>query len=341
MSDLNIQRVLGLALLVVLPGCANLSTPAIPDDGIGLRGIVSPRGDRWALQHCYSRKLSLLSDPQQLLAPLYADRAPLPGLPVYAELEVSDDDEVRRMLLLGGDVAACRAELDGVELRAAGADPDWEADLQKGILEVRDQSRLLRLRFKVEEASSTGRYERRWHGRITAPGMPEQRVELGVRGGGCEDLSGIWYGLEAFMTLNDDTYRGCARYGDWTKEALAGHYLSELVTDKGMVRSVELTLTSDGLASLRDEYQERGVTERSGRWRLMPSGKLMLHLLQRDGRNEQHLRLFSRRLDGTLVLEGEGPEFEPYGLRLAPADNVGEGVGAAVGASVGAAPRRE
>ncbi|GGO79588.1 hypothetical protein GCM10011348_14240 [Marinobacterium nitratireducens] len=339
---MNNQRLLVLLLSVILPGCAALQAPLPePVDSRRLVGMLSPSGDRWVLDPCYSRASVLLQDPGGLLGPRYTDRVPLPGLPLFVELEVSAENRVQRLLVAGGDVSACRAELNGIDWRAAGSDPDWEADFSDSALEVRDQSRLLRLKFHVEPLAAGGRYLQRWQGRLTAPGIPEQRVEIGLRDGECEDRSGIWYGLEALMKLNGDSYLGCVRYGNQAALTLPGRYRSDLVTDQGSRRTVELTLDGDKWASLVERYPDaRGTVERSGRWRLMPSGKLMLHLLQRDGHDEQYLRLFSRRLDGSLVLEGEGPEFAPWGLRLAPVADAMDTAGDAID-SVGAALRRE
>lgn len=243
----------------------------------------------------------------------------MPGLPLYMELKASEAGEVQRLLLVGGDSRACAAELDGIRLRAAGTAPDWAADLFGDRVEVRDQSRRMRFIFKVVPTSTWRGAQSRWEGHLQTPDGKGHDVDLRLRESGCEDASGVWYGLSVDMRLDGRRYRGCGRYGDLTRAALAGRYSRTLVTAEGPTHSTVLELSAEGGASLSEDVHDGSEpVRRDGSWRWLSSGKLMLHLMQRDGESEQQVRLFRRQPDGTLVLEGRVPEYGALGLRLSP-----------------------
>nr|WP_067295772.1 hypothetical protein [Marinobacterium profundum] len=260
-------------------------------------------------------------DPQGLLAARYAEQSVLPGLPLYMELRASAVGEVKQLLLVGGDSRACAAELDGIFLRAAGVAPDWAADLSGDRLEVRDQSRRVRFRFTVEKGTSW-RGDPLWSGSLTTPDGKSRDLKLrltesGADESGCRDDSGVWYGLSVDMRLDGRRYQGCGRYGDLTRASLAGRYSRVLVSGDGPQRSTVLELSAEGSAILtEDTHDARPAVRRDGSWRWLSTGKLMLHLFQRDGLDEQQVRLFNRQLDGTLVLEGRVFASDGPGLRL-------------------------
>ncbi len=310
-----------LSAVVFVTGCALSPGPA---DDVALqfyRGEVSPKGDTWVMRPCYSRRSRVLIDSQGVLAARYAELAVLAGLPLYMELRASADGKVKQLLLVGGDSRACAAELDGIALRAAGVAPDWAADLSGDRLEVRDQSRRVRFRFTVEQGTSW-RGDPIWRGSLKTPDGKSRDLELRLtesRAGspGCRDGSGVWYGLSVDMRLDGRRYLGCGRYGDLTRAALAGRYSRVLVSGEGPQRSTVLELSAEGSASLtEDAHDARPAVRRDGSWRWLSTGKLMLHFTQRDGLDEQQVRLFSRQPDGTLVLEGRVPESDGPRLRL-------------------------
>lgn len=323
MRILHAGAVCLLPVVVFVTGCALKPEPA---DNVELqfyRGEVSPKGDTWVMKPCYSRRSRILSDPQGALAARYAELAVLPGLPLYMELRARADGEVKQLLLVGGDSRACAAELDGISLRAAGVAPDWAADLSGDRLEVRDQSRRVRFRFTVEQGTSW-RGDRLWSGSLKTPDGKSRDLELRLtefhgNDSGCRDESGVWYGLSVDMRLDGRRYRGCGRYGDLTRAALAGRYSQVLVSGGGLQRSTALELSAEGDASLTEDMHDgTPAVRRDGSWRWLSTGKLMLHFIQRDSLDEQLVRLFSRQPDGTLVLEGRVPEYGPVGLRLSP-----------------------
>jgi uncharacterized membrane protein len=304
-----------LPAVLFLAGCALQPGPGADAEQLFYRGEVSPDGDRWVMQSCYSRRSRVLTDPQGLLAARYQAQAVLPGLPLYMELRASEAGEVKALLLVGGDSRACAAELDGIQLRAAGTAPDWAADLSGDRLDVRDQARRTRFIFSVTPAS-TWRGDRRWEGRLQTPDGKTRNVDLRLRESGCEDAAGIWYGLSVSMRLEGRSYQGCGRYGDLTRTALAGRYSRVLVSGDGPSRTTVLELSAEGTASLsEDMHGGAEPVRRDGSWRWLPTGKLMLHLVQRDGESEQQVRLFRRQPDGTLVQEGRTDSDDP-GLRL-------------------------
>ncbi|UTW12493.1 hypothetical protein [Marinobacterium rhizophilum] len=318
MRILRAGRACLLVALAFVAGCALQPRPGADNEQLFYRGEVSPDGDRWVIQPCYSRRRQVLSDPLGLLAERYQAQAVLPGLPLYMELRASTAGEVGNLLLVGGDSRACAAELDGIRLRAAGFAPDWAADLSGDRLDVRDQSRRMRFIFSVTQTSSR-RGDLRWEGRLQTPDGKARDVDLRLRESGCEDASGVWYGLSVNMRLDGRNYQGCGRYGDLTRTALAGRYSRVLVSGEGPARTTVLELSAEGAASLSEDYHDGAEpVRRDGSWRWMPTGKLMLHLMQRDGESEQQLRLFRRQPDGTLVLEGRVPEYGVVGLRLSP-----------------------
>jgi uncharacterized membrane protein len=319
-----ILRAGAICLLLAVVFVAGCALSPRPGDGVELqfyRGEVVPNGDAWEMRPCYSRRSRVLIDPQGALAARYAEQAVLPGLPLYMELRASDDGEVQQLLLVGGDSRACAAELDGIFLRAAGAAPDWAADLSGDRLEVRDQSRRIRFRFRVAQETSW-RGDGFWSGSLKTPDGKSRDVELRLtesraNDSGCRDESGVWYGLSVDMRMDGRRYRGCGRYGDLTRAALAGRYSRVLVSGEGPQRTTVLELSAEGHASLtQDIHDGAPAVQRDGSWRWLSTGKLMLHFIQRDGQDEQQLRLFSRQLDGTLVQEGRVPESEGPGLRL-------------------------
>jgi len=303
--------------VILLAGCASTGAPVQAGKLQFYRGQVSPEGDHWVMALCYSRQNRVLTDPEGALAARYSEQQPYPGLPIYMELEASERAEVRRVRLAGGDSRACAAELDGIRLRVAGTDPAWDADLSGDRLEVRDQARLMRLGFRVEERTSRSASEPVWFGRMKAPAGGEHKVELSLEQSGCRDSLGIWYGLTVVMRLDGRLYKGCGRYGDLARQALAGRYGSSLVSEAGPVHTLVLELTPDGAAQLTEDYHDgQPAIVRTGSWRWLPSRKLMLHFLQRDDQAEQQVRLFHRRPDGTLVQEGRRSESEGPRLRL-------------------------
>ncbi|WP_156826524.1 hypothetical protein [Marinobacterium rhizophilum] len=319
MDMLNLRSAGMLIALAILQGCVSTGSNQVAESLQFYRGQLSPVGDSWSLQRCYSRQHRVLTDPEGVVRLRYGEQAVLTGLPLYMELKATESGAVRQVLVAGGGSRTCAAELNGVELRAAGADPDWAADLSGNRLEVRDQSRLMRLIFRVEESPVRTGGGREWHGSLKTPAGEQFKVELSLREVGCIDSVGVWYGLKAVMNLNGRSHKGCARYGDLANRSLPGVYRSELVGEAGPLRTIALRVSRDGTAELTENHHDGGgVTVRQGSWRLLPTGKLMLHLLLRDGQAEQQVRLFRRHRDGTLVLEGGEVDYGMAGLRLSP-----------------------
>lgn len=302
---------------LVLAGCK--PKPAdLPDEERPLfrRGIVSLMGDELKFQACYVNKDELISDHTGKLKKRFARTA----APVfYAELTgdhmvPGEPWQVHQVHLMGGNQSTCGYELSDNEYRAAGNDPLWIADIREDGLYVQDYGKLSQLIFPRKQPMRSGSgFE--WHGQLE--GTESFSVTLTLEKRWCRDQFDIDYEYSSRMTLNGKVFTGCARQGNLEKRTLPGLYTSLLAGANGLDRFVSLDLASDKTAILTQDYRNsQPLILQKGTWKHLSKGKILVHLTEIDGREDNELLIFQRDKRGGLVVKGYSSTYGSKGLRL-------------------------
>ena len=273
------SRLLASAIaLVVLQGCS-----AAPESPVNaqtyFRGLVRAVDNQLQLRACNRVRWESAGHIREELREAIIERlaaAPM-GVGVYLEAWGEPGKPISELQMLGGDIATCRHQLEGIELRAGGLDPVWYADLKAGVLEVHDSTRLKSWRLTSPELSISGN-RWRWQG---------ERTRLTIRRTQCFDKLGVEYALSADFSAGATQLKGCARYGDLQRMLLKTRYYSR---DSKRERQIGLQLIDSlrfdlSLISSTGERENYG-----GSWRMLSGGQLLLQI------EDQRLRGSGRSL---------------------------------------------
>jgi len=261
------SRLLASAItLVVLQGCS--STPELPVNAqTYFRGLVRAVDNQLQLRACNRVRWESAGQIREGLREAIIERlavAPM-GVGIYLEAWGEPGLPISELQMLGGDIATCRHQLEGIELRAGGLDPVWYADLKNGVLEVHDSTRLKSWRLTNPEFSISGN-RWLWQG---------ERTRLTIRRSQCFDKLGVQYALSAEFSAGATQLKGCARYGDLQRMLLKTRYYSR---DSKRERQIGLQLIDSSRFDL-SLISSTGARENyGGSWRLLSSGQLLLQI---------------------------------------------------------------
>lgn len=216
--------------------------------------------------------------------------------------------------LIGGGQSTCNYELSGNEFRAAGDRPLWIADLRDDGIYVHNYDRMAQLIFPRNEPINLGNgWE--WNSRVS--GLGDHRLALRIQKLSCRDRHGIEYEYQAEMVLDGKPYVGCAREGQLDIRTLPGLYTAEIKGLRGVGRFITLDMAGDGTVVLSQDYRNRQpLIVQKGNWQWLGNGRLVVHLTELDGREENEVLVFQRDRYGALVLKGYSATYGKAGLRL-------------------------
>lgn len=291
-----LNKTLPLLSLLLLAGCS--STPSQPISAqTYFRGLVRIADNQLQYRSCdqanwRSEIQGVASIRERLLDRLLS--APL-GVGIYLEAWGDAQGRLTELQMLGGDIATCRFNLDGIELRAGGLNPVWYADLRDGALVVHDSTRL---RSWQLSSPSFKQSANRWS-------WSAEGTRLTVKTEACRDALGVEYALSAQFTAGQTQLNGCARYGDLQRNLLKRHYYSR---DSTLLRQFALELQVDDRFDL-SLIDRKGETERyQGSWQVLKSGELLLRFSDERLRGSgKSLRFKSE--EGALRLMNQHPVF--------------------------------
>lgn len=289
---------------LVLAACASAPQPPLAAQTY-FRGLVRAVDNQLQFRACDETSWAerLIAD-DALRERLVERLVSMPfGVGIYLEAWGDSQTPIAQLQMLGGDIATCRYELKGIQLRAGGLNPVWYADIKDGELQVHDSTRL-----------------RSWH--LTQPQFKQRgdrwswsgdAISLTIRTEPCRDALSVEYALSAEFVAGGTRLQGCARYGDLQRNLLKTRYYSR---DSSLLRQFGLQLQADGGFSL-SLIDRKGEADRyNGRWQMLSSGQILLQVqderLRGSGRS---LRLQPRA--GELHLVSDHPVFGG-GTRLYP-----------------------
>lgn len=311
----RLRALFSLCVLLMLVGCETfqpLATSSV--DSVFLRGVIVPEKEHFIFTPCFSREQRSLRDDSSQLLKRYQEQVVGNSLPVYVELYARQQEDlvwqVQRVLLAGGGSQACEYELQGIQYRAAGADPLWIADVLETGVRVQSYNNLTQLTFPLQEGDG----ERgKWEGELTSTKGKSFYYTLQIREASCRDEQGAWYSLAATLELDGTLFVGCARAGNLNHLTLAGRYSNGLSAERVFV---VLDIQGDSGATMMLDYRNGlPLTVWSGQWQWRKNGKLLLDFSKEQG----PLLIFKRGLRGNLEQEGFSPALGK-GLRLQRAD---------------------
>ena len=304
-----IRLFLILILTLSTTSCISLVSEQAPETTlIFKRGLVKGTELGFLMSDCDNREWLPLTSRTSLLADQY-ERITQDTLPlsVYMEGWFSENGELVRLQMLGGDIATCNQLLSGVAVRAGGLEPVWYADVEGSEVRIHDSTRFRSWRLSDIEIEKTGA-QWRWRSLKQDSKLPVLEIWREA----CVDPVGVWYALSSRVRVNDRTLRGCARYGDLQRMTLATKYYTR---DPALLRQLGLALESDATLSL-SLIDESGQSERyKGTWRLLGRNQLLINL-ERQGASSSRALVF--KIEGTkLSLQGRDPLFGS-GVELFP-----------------------
>ena len=266
MKSFNSAFLASALSLALLQGCS--TTPELSINAqTYFRGLVRAVDNQLQLRAC--NRVAWVSAGQvneQLRESIIERLAVAPmGVGIYLEAWGEPGQPISELQMLGGDIATCRHQLAGIELRAGGLGPVWYADLKPGVLEVHDSTRLKSWRLTDPELSISGS---RWR-------WQHEGTRLTIRRAQCFDKLGVEYALSAEFSSGVTQLKGCARYGDLQRMLLKTRYYSR---DGKRERQIGLQLLSRSrfdlsLISPTGERENYG-----GAWRLLSGGQLLLQI---------------------------------------------------------------
>lgn len=259
-------RLTGVLTLALLHGCS--SAPELPINAqTYFRGLVRAVDNQLQLRACNQvlwRSAGQISEEQREAIIERLATGPM-GVGVYLEAWGEPGQPILELQMLGGDIATCRHQLQGIEIRAGGLDPVWYADLKSGVLEVHDSTRLKSWRLTDPELSISGD---RWR-------WQSDRTRLTISRTQCFDKLGVEYALSAEFSAGATQLKGCARYGDLQRMLLKTRYYSR---DSQRDRQVGLQLIDSERFDLSLISSTGERESYNGRWRLLSGGQLLLQI---------------------------------------------------------------
>ncbi|WP_409522679.1 hypothetical protein [Nitrincola sp. MINF-07-Sa-05] len=317
-----------LPLLFSLGGCAALDIGSRGDTDLYQRVLVVATDEGYRFRECHRSQWQTLSQWPGQLDSQFKRLGLKEGESVYAEWisraedgDASGDDaegfSVRQLRLIGGDLSSCQHHLREVQLRASGLDPLWTADIQENHIHVHDYDGLKLVRFP-RTAVSRDDGDWVWESEVSLDQERKHRLLLRIRPLACRE-GDVWIGLSAEMELDGRFFRGCARMGDLDRLILHQQYQLPLETT---TRAITLNLSVDGGAEWLEDYLTgQPVMVSRGGWRLLPGGRLLVSLDERDAGLRQEVLSFHHAGNGVLVLQGYHPSYGQGGLTLVPASD--------------------
>ncbi|MCP4595036.1 hypothetical protein [Neptuniibacter sp.] len=301
-----------------LAGCQTSPQHAQGDEGpLFRRGVISTDGVQLTFKPCYVRKTESITDHSGRLATRFK-RTGEPS--VYAEMSgdrivPGEPWQVYSVHLMGGNQFTCHYELQGNEYRAAGDRPVWVADVREETINVQIYDQLSHLVFPRGEPVNLGN-GLEWDSTIRAEGL-RRSLNLKLLRQPCRDRYGIDYEYSAEMSVLGRSFTGCAREGNLDLRTLPGLYSSELSETADISRFISMDLTSEYEVILTQDYRnDQPLIVQKGTWKRLSSDKIIVHLTEIDGRNENEVMVFKRNKAGGLVLQGFSPTYGHDGLRF-------------------------
>lgn len=290
--------------VLLLAACASTPQPPLAAQTY-FRGLVRAVDNQLQFRACDQTNWAELRLASDDLRERLVDRLiSLPfGVGIYLEAWGDSQTPIAELQMLGGDIATCRYELNGIQLRAGGLNPVWYADIKDGELQVHDSTRLRSWRLTQPQFRQRGdRWS--WSG---------ESVSLTIRTEPCRDALDVDYALSAEFVAAGTRLQGCARYGDLQRNLLKTRYYSR---DSGLMRQFGLQLQANGRFSLSLIDRQGEADRYNGRWQMLNSGQLLLRL------QDERLRGSGRSLRlqpsaGELRLVSDHPVFGS-GTRLYP-----------------------
>lgn len=280
------------------------------------RGVVNITDQGLSFKPCYVNKRELINDHTGRLE-RKLDNSMEPAF--YAEMSGShiapgEPWEVYQVHLIGGNQSTCNYELSGNEYRAAGDRPLWIADVRDDGIHVKRFDRLKQLIFPLNDPIQLGS-SIEWDSELK--GIKRHSLTLKVDHLHCKDRYGIEYEYTAQMVLNGTVFEGCARQGKLDLRTLPGLYGVELPGLRSQGRYISLELSSDQQAVLTQDYRNRQpLIVQTGSWQLMKNGRVVIHFVDIDGREDNEILIFEKDKKGGLLLKGYSPTFGHSGFRL-------------------------
>lgn len=311
MDTVAVYRAVFIAAVisVLLSGC-NTLRPVLPD-ALSVKpvsGVLQRVEEQLWFQPCFERLWWPVNDYTQTaeLQRLY-ERFAGPGtLPVYIEADaVVDPAQGHRMLIsrikvAGGTASTCSYRIDGVAFRAASESPYWIADIAEDSVVVKSTNPLGRYSFLVTATEDEAGVIYRETTAVAQPfsiRLTEQRCE--------ESSNGTVLNYAARMVLFGHPYQGCARRGHSGETQLHGYYWYS----PGGTDQVVMNLGDDQRVQLVYKTPGGRVTTVRGHWQFLESGKLILSMKHRNGK--EFLALFRRQDSGAFTLQGNAFEWAP------------------------------
>lgn len=296
-------------LLTACNGSARVK-PVMPSEleSQPLAGVLQRYDDVLWFRPCYERLWWPVQDytDQTELHSLYQRLDATGQGELYVEVNGAVDPEQNNQLLLdkvrvaGGTRDTCAYRINNLQFRAASSSPYWVADINDAAVVVKTANPLGRYSFLVDsETDETGTVYRETTN-VKQPffiRIAEQR---------CEDGSnGTLLAYQADMQLFGHTYSGCARRGHQTEDQLEGYYWYAAA----QVDQVVMNIQPDRKVQLvRKDRQGRVVSER-GSWQFLQSGKLILSMKRKNGK--EFVLLFRRQDNGELLLQSDDLAWAP------------------------------
>lgn len=308
---------LGLLGTLFLAGCQTIPEDLGGEAGpLFRRGIVSQSDQGINFKPCYVQKTERIKDHTgKLQRRLNLSKEPS----FYTELSgdhltPGEDWDVYRVHHLGGNQFTCNFELPENHFRASGSNPLWIADVRDDGVYVQNYGRLSQIIFPIDKPVELGNGFQ-WDSQIK--GVIEQHLKLVLFRSHCRDNYDIEYEFSAEMTLNGQTFVGCARQGQLDKRTLPGLYSTELPGVRSAGRFISLDITSAGEVILSQDYRNhQPLIVQRGSWERLANGRILIHLTELDGKQDTEVLIFERDKRGGLLLKGYSSTYGKSGLRL-------------------------
>jgi len=301
---------------VLLTGCQKKPSGLNEEDTVFRRGVVALNSQGLSFTPCYVKQQERLVDHTGRLQAKLENSS---QFSFYTELSGSkvmpgEAWEAYEVHLIGGNQATCKYELSGNNYRAAGDGPTWVADVRDDGIHVQRYDRLKKLVFPLTEPSFSGQ-NIEWRSELSS--IKKHEVTLNLDKQLCRDKYGIEYEYAAQMLLDGHALFGCARQGALDLRTLPGLYAMELKLERTQGRYISLELSSDKRAVLTQDYRNRQpLIVQTGSWQLMKNGRVVIHFVDINGRENNEVLVFERGVTGNLRLKGYSSTFGQSSLRL-------------------------